>query len=50
MNKDNTTPQTADENLMVVMKGAPDRVIRRCNKILVQGEERDFGEFERKSV
>lgn len=32
-------PDTAEDNLMVVMKGAPERVLRRCNKILINGEE-----------
>lgn len=24
------------------MKGAPERILNRCNKILIRGEERDF--------
>jgi len=27
---------------MVVMKGAPERILSRCSKILINGEERDF--------
>lgn len=35
---------------MVVMKGAPERILNRCSKILVQGEERDFDESLRAEV
>jgi len=32
-------PQTAKDNLCVFMKGAPEKIIARCDKILVDGEE-----------
>jgi len=35
-------PYSADDNMVVVMKGAPERVINRCSKILVNGQELDF--------
>lgn len=34
----------ANSDLMVVMKGAPERVLRRCDKVLINGEELDFDE------
>ena len=42
MNEKEKTPKTAEEGLMVVMKGAPERILSRCSKILINGEERDF--------
>lgn len=30
--------------LMLVMKGAPERIISRCSKILIEGEEIDINE------
>ena len=30
---------------MIIMKGAPERILKRCNKILINGEERDFDAF-----
>lgn len=50
MNKKNKSPKSREDNLMVVMKGAPERILRRCSKILVNGEERDFDEAARKEV
>lgn len=47
MNKDNKTPENKDDNMMVIMKGAPDRIIDRCSKILIENEERDFNEYEK---
>jgi magnesium-transporting ATPase (P-type) len=35
---------------MVVMKGAPERILSRCSKILIKGEERDFDEAARAEV
>jgi len=29
-------------NLRVFMKGAPERILNRCSKIMVNGEEVDF--------
>ena len=35
---------------MVVLKGAPERVLNRCSKILIRGEERDFDDELRAEV
>lgn len=40
--KSNRNPTTKEDNLMVVLKGAPERVLNRCSKILIRGEEREF--------
>jgi sodium/potassium-transporting ATPase subunit alpha len=50
MNKSMTNPKRKEDGLMVVMKGAPERILRRCSKILVQGEEREFDEELRAEV
>jgi len=34
-------PENPDD-LVVVMKGAPERILSRCKKILINGEEQDF--------
>lgn len=31
-----------DGNLTVYMKGAPERILKRCSRVLVNGEEVDF--------
>ena len=31
-----------DNNLSTILKGAPERVLTRCTKILIDGEEVDF--------
>lgn len=35
---------------MVVMKGAPERILSRCTKILVNGEDLEFNEAFREQV
>jgi len=50
MNAATKNPQSADDNLYVIMKGAPERILNRCSKILVRGEERDFDEEFRAEV
>lgn len=50
MNKAERNPSNLDDGLMVIMKGAPERILRRCSKILIKGEERDFDEDARKEV
>jgi len=42
MNKDVKHPKNASEGLMLVMKGAPERILNRCSKILINGEEKPF--------
>ena len=44
MNPANRHPTNPKENLVVFMKGAPERILSRCSKILVQGEVKDFDE------
>ena len=33
--------------LMVIMKGAPERILSRCSKILINGEEVEFDNYQR---
>ena len=35
----------ADKGLYLFMKGAPERILNRCTKILINGEERPYEEF-----
>jgi len=35
---------------MLVMKGAPERILNRCSKILINGEEKPFDALARKEV
>lgn len=42
LNHENENPSSSEDNLMVVMKGAPERILSRCSKILINGEEKDF--------
>ena len=50
MNTRNRNPSNKKENLTVFMKGAPERILSRCSKILVQGVERDFDDDMKKEV
>lgn len=50
MNTRNKNPSNKKENLTVFMKGAPERILSRCSKILVQGVEREFDEDMRREV
>ena len=43
-------PTNIDENLCIYMKGAPERILSRCSKIVVNGEEVDFTDDYRKEV
>lgn len=45
LKKEDKNPARKEDNLVVVLKGAPDRVIKRCTKILINGEERDFDKY-----
>lgn len=38
MNPETKTPKTADDNIWIFLKGAPDRVWVRCTSILVDGK------------
>jgi sodium/potassium-transporting ATPase subunit alpha len=46
----NQNPATAAENLTLYMKGAPERMIARCSKILIDGAEVDFSDELRKEL
>jgi magnesium-transporting ATPase (P-type) len=50
MNPNVIHPKKLDDGLMLVMKGAPERILNRCTKILIKGEERDFDEVARNEV
>lgn len=47
-NKDNTTPERAEDNITLYLKGAPDRVIDRCSHVLVNDELQPITESVRK--
>jgi magnesium-transporting ATPase (P-type) len=40
MKKENLNPISAEENMFVFLKGAPERVLERCSSILMNGEDR----------
>jgi len=50
MNPGNTNPSSADDNLCLFMKGAPERMIARCSKVLINGNEVDFTDDLRKEL
>lgn len=50
MNNKIKDPQSVDDNLMIVLKGAPERILRRCNKILIDGEEMPLTDAEREEI
>ena len=50
MNPSVKNPVNIDDNLCVYMKGAPERILSRCSKILVNGEEVPFTDEYRKEV
>jgi Ca2+-transporting ATPase len=39
-----------NQNLCVFMKGAPERILNRCSKILVDGKEMPFDQAAREEV
>lgn len=43
-------PTNSKDGLMLIMKGAPERILNRCSKILVNGVERPFDDTARKEV
>jgi magnesium-transporting ATPase (P-type) len=45
MNPIERNPETKEDNLSIIVKGAPERILNRCNKILIKGEEKEFDEF-----
>ena len=50
MNRSNRQPSSKQDGLCVFMKGAPERILSRCSKIMVQGREVDFDANLRKEV
>lgn len=50
MTNNQDTTGGLNDNLCVFMKGAPERILKRCSKILVEGQEVDFTEDLRKEV
>jgi len=47
MNSAVRNPTNIKDGLMLIMKGAPERILNRCTKILVNGEERPFDDESR---
>jgi len=45
MNPKIKNPSNKEDNLMVILKGAPEKVLRRCSKILINGEEHEFDAY-----
>lgn len=45
MNKDLKNPAKKEDGLCVYMKGAPERILSRCSKILIDGEEKPFSDY-----
>jgi sodium/potassium-transporting ATPase subunit alpha len=50
MNYKEDNPKTKKDGLCIFMKGAPERILNRCSKILINGEERPFDDQARKDV
>ena len=50
MNTKVKNPSRHEDGLMLILKGAPERILSRCSKILINGEERDFDEQAREEV
>jgi magnesium-transporting ATPase (P-type) len=50
MNREVKNPKTSKDGLWIFMKGAPERILNRCSKILINGEVRPFDDFARKEV
>lgn len=50
MNRGMSRTARKEDGMMVVMKGAPERILKRCTKILINGEERDFDNYWQEQV
>jgi magnesium-transporting ATPase (P-type) len=50
MNVKEKNPKNTKDGLWLFMKGAPERILNRCSKILVNGVEKPFDEIARKEV
>jgi magnesium-transporting ATPase (P-type) len=44
MNPNEKNPDNRKDGLTIFMKGAPERILRRCSKILINGEEKEYDE------
>jgi magnesium-transporting ATPase (P-type) len=42
----NGSTNDGDSGLYLFMKGAPERILNRCTKILINGEERPYHDYE----
>jgi magnesium-transporting ATPase (P-type) len=45
LNPNEKYPKTKEDNLLIIMKGAPERILGRCTKILINEEEKDFDAY-----
>ena len=50
MNTEVRQAESADTNISVFIKGAPEKVLTRCDKILVEGEELEYTESHKSAV
>jgi sodium/potassium-transporting ATPase subunit alpha len=50
LNPAQRNPTSANDNLCIFLKGAPERVLTRCSKILINGEEVPFSDQLRSEV
>jgi sodium/potassium-transporting ATPase subunit alpha len=49
-NQEVRSPSSAEENITVYIKGAPEKILNRCSHILENGNERLFDEVQRANV
>lgn len=45
VNMNEKNPRNKEDNLLLIMKGAPERILSRCSKILINGEEKPYEEY-----
>lgn len=50
MNPEEKAPKSIEDNICIYLKGAPDRVLLRCNRILVDGVDMELTEDVRKEI
>lgn len=50
MMRDQANPERKEDNLMVILKGAPEKVLQRCSKILINDKEEDYTEYWKKQI
>lgn len=49
-NKEVREPENKDDNITVYIKGAPEKILNRCSKIMQNGEEIEFDDKQRGNV